>query len=631
MSETETSPAASVDERPVNGARNATGHPMDAILQRIFNDPGVTLAGERQMIRAAAERYRAMASGRLPRSAAPQAEGVPDKADDAVAEGDLDAGDGEASDGDTRDGETDVVDGDADVGAGEPDAGRAADAEPDGAEARDPAAAESPAVRVRPADRLVALAGPAALFRTPEGEVYADLAIDGRRETWPVRSRGFRRWLTRRFFEAHRSAPSTVALHEAAGVIEAQAVAGAPGQGLPERALHLRVGGLAGKLYLDLGDETWRAVEIDAAGWRFVAAPPVRFRRPPSQRALPVPEAGGSIERLAGFLNLGTRENLVLVVAWALAALRDRGPCPILVLTGEQGSGKSTGTAMLQALIDPTALPPRGLPGKDRELLAAGRAAHVVAFDNLSAMPPWWADALCRRVGGAGAARPVIVNGIADLVTRPELAERALVITLAGIGEADRRPEAELWAAFEAERPRLLGVLLTAVAEGLRRAGTERPAGLPRLADFVLWAGACQASLWPAGTFLEVYRANRHGVVIDGVDADPLIDAVLGLAELEELWEGTASQLLVDIEPYFFGARGSREWPGNARVLGERLRQGMGQLRPLGIDVSFHRHPRSRRRLIRLELELPSRNPPKGVVLTRESAPDAPGIDWDVS
>jgi len=627
MSETETSAAASVDERPVNGAGRATGHPMDAILQRIFNDPGVTLAGERQMIRAAAERYRAMASGRRPGSAAPQAEGGPDKADDAVAEGDLDAGEAEASDGDTRDGETDVVDADA-------NAGRAADAEPDDAEARearDPAAAESPAVRLRPADRLVALAGSAELFRTPEGEVYADLAIDARRETWPVRSRGFRRWLTRRFFEAHRSAPSTVALHEAAGVIEAQAAAGASGQGLPERALHLRVGGLAGKLYLDLGDATGRAVEIDAAGWRVVAAPPVRFRRPPSQRALPAPEAGGSIERLAGFLNLGTRENLVLVAAWALAALRDRGPCPILVLTGEQGSGKSTGTAMLQALIDPTALPPRGLPGKDRELLAAGRAAHVLAFDNLSALPPWWADALCRRVGGAGAARPVIVNGIADLATRPELAERALVITLAGIGEADRRPEAELWAAFEAERPRLLGALLTAVAEGLRRAGTERPAGLPRLADFVLWASACQASLWPAGTFAAVYAASRLGVVIDRVDADPLIDAVLGMAQLKEVWEGTASELLVDIEPFFFGARGGREWPGNARVLGERLREGMGLLRPLGIDVSFHRHPRSRRRLIRLELELPSRDPPKLVVLTREPAPDAPDVDGDVS
>jgi len=110
----------------------------------------------------------------------------------------------------------------------------------------------------------------------------------------------------------------------------------------------------------------WRAVEIDAAGWRVVAAPPMRFRRPPSQRALPIPAPGGSIDRLAAFLNLRCEEDLVLVAGWASAALRDRGPCPILALTGEQGSAKSTSTAMLQALIDstPTATAPLSMRGE---------------------------------------------------------------------------------------------------------------------------------------------------------------------------------------------------------------------------------------------------------------------------
>jgi hypothetical protein len=36
----------------------------------------------------------------------------------------------------------------------------------------------------------------------------------------------------------------------------------------PERVVHIRVCGLDGHLYLDLADETWRAVEIDATGWR---------------------------------------------------------------------------------------------------------------------------------------------------------------------------------------------------------------------------------------------------------------------------------------------------------------------------------------------------------------------------
>jgi hypothetical protein len=77
------------------------------------------------------------------------------------------------------------------------------------------------------------------------------------------------------------------------------------------------------------------------------------------------------------------------------------------------------------------------------------------------------------------ATRPVILNGIEEIVTRTDLADRALFLTLEPIPEERRRPEQELWAAFEAERPRILGVLLDAIAEGLRRLPETRLERLP--------------------------------------------------------------------------------------------------------------------------------------------------------
>ena len=53
------------------------------------------------------------------------------------------------------------------------------------------------------------------------------------------------------------------------------------------------------------------------------------------------------------------------------------------------------------------------------------------------------------------AARPVILNGIEDIVERPDLADRAVFLTLEPIPEERRRPEGELWTAFEAEPPRI--------------------------------------------------------------------------------------------------------------------------------------------------------------------------------
>jgi hypothetical protein len=84
------------------------------------------------------------------------------------------------------------------------------------------------------------------------------------------------------------------------------------------------------------------------------------------------------------------------------------------------------------------------------------------------------------------AERPVILNGIEDIVTRPDLADRAVFLTLEPIPEERRRTEAELWAAFEAERPRILGVLLDAVVEGLKLLPETHLPKLPRMADFAL-------------------------------------------------------------------------------------------------------------------------------------------------
>src|SRR5215469_16231220 len=283
---------------------------------------------------------------------------------------------------------------------------------------------------------------------------------------------------------------------------------------------------LSALLYLDLGDATWRAVEIDTTGWRVVDNPPVRFRRASGMQPLPVPIQGGSITALRSFLNVQTDSDFVLVVAWALAVLRNRGPYPVLVLSGEQGSAKSTFSAILRALLDPNTAPLRALPREDRDLFIAASNGHVLAFDNVSWLPAWISDTLCRLATGGGfavrqlytdqdevlfdAARPVILNGIEDIVTRPDLADRAVFLTLEPIPEERRRSEAELWASFETERPCILGALLDAVVEGLKRLPETNLPKLPRMADFALWATAAELALWKQGTFWAAYASNRE-------------------------------------------------------------------------------------------------------------------------
>ena len=460
------------------------------------------------------------------------------------------------------------------------------------------------------ADALTDLALSADLFRTPEGTAYADIAVNGHRETWPIRSKGFKRWLSRRFYETTQGAPNSEALQAAMGVAEARAAFDAP-----ERVVHVRVGGNDGTLYLDLGDEGWRAVEIVSTGWRVISDPPVRFRRSAGMLPLPLPAPGGSVESLRQFLNVATESDFVLTVSWLLAALRDRGPYPLVALTGEQGSAKSTFAAILRALVDPNTAPLRALPKEDRDLFIAATNSHVLAFDNLSSLPAWTSDALCRIATGGGfavrqlyadqdetlfsACRPVILNGIEDIATRADLADRSLILTLEPIAEERRRPESELWAAFEAERPKIMGALLGALANGLKSLPGVRLKRLPRMADFARWATACETAIWPAGTFMTSYDANRAESVENVLDGDPVAVALRALMLERTTWSGSATEALADLAEVA-GERvsKSKDWPVNARALSGRLRRAGSHLRKVGIRVDFLRAGRARSRTV---------------------------------
>jgi hypothetical protein len=130
----------------------------------------------------------------------------------------------------------------------------------------------------------------------------------------------------------------------------------------------------------------------------------------------------------AVILNLSNQNEFVLVVAWLLAALRSSGPYPLLAISGEQGSAKTVLSKLVRALVDPNAAPVRALPREERELTIAAHNGHLLAFDNLSGLPAWLSDALCRLASGGSfavrqlytddeevlfkAARPTVLNGI---------------------------------------------------------------------------------------------------------------------------------------------------------------------------------------------------------------------------
>jgi hypothetical protein len=197
------------------------------------------------------------------------------------------------------------------------------------------------------------------------------------------------------------------------------------------------------------------------------------------------------------------------------------------------------------------------------------------------------------------AARPILLNGIEDVINRPDLGDRAIFLTLAPI--AQRRREAELWREFEIARLRILGSLLDAVAHGLRAVDGVHLDRLPRMADFAVWATACETALWPAGTFVRAYAANRRAAIESIIEADPIATCVRGIMAKQTMWTGSASELLrLCAESARDEISGGPAWAKNPRALAGRLRRAQTFLRTLGIEIAFSREGRTGTRMIRV-------------------------------
>jgi hypothetical protein len=373
-------------------------------------------------------------------------------------------------------------------------------------------------------------------------------------------------------------------------------------------------------LYIDLGDAAWRAIRVTSAGWEIVSDVPVNFIRAAGAAELPEPIAGASLDDLRTFVNI-TDEDWPLLKAFLRGCLNPRGPYPLLSLNGEQGSAKSTTAKMIRSIVDPRTPDLRAEPRETRDLAIAARGAWLVAFDNISNLPPWLSDALCRLATGGGfatrelytnfdealfeATRPVVLTGITDYVVRDDLLDRTIRVTLSAIPEHRRRSERDLWAAFNQARPRLLGALLDDVAAALRTLPSVQLQHLPRMADFALWAVAAERGRGEPVVFMDAFDTARvagHELAIEASPIGATLVTFVAHDLAREPWQGTATDLLARLVT-LGGEAATRQkgWPTSAQRLSGMLRTLAAALRATGVTISFgDRTGKKRNRLIRI-------------------------------
>ena len=486
----------------------------------------------------------------------------------------------------------------------------------------------------------------ATLFHEASGKTYAAVKVDDHVEVHEIGSEGFRRWLRHEFYKERGRAPSSQAFSDAIGILDCRAMY----EGSREET-YVRVASVGPDVYLDIGDESRRAVKVDADGWSIIANPPVRFRRPSGLLPLPEPVKGGSLEQLRRFVNVDDGEYL-LFVAWLVATLRGVGSFVVLVLVGEQGSAKSTLARLTRSLVDAHLAPLRCEPKDVRDLMIAARRSWVICLDNLSVVYPWLSDALCRlSTGGAvstrvlysndeetflEAMRPVILTGITDFVNRGDLIDRCLFLHLQVITPEKRKPESEIYREFNEVAPGILGALLDLLVAAMRGLPDVELAALPRMAEFALIGEATSRALaHPPGKFIQIYNDNRACANQSAVSDSPLANAILELAASEGSWAGTATKLWAELRDMVAPDDSSTSranlllLPKSPNALSGALKRMAPQLRLLGVDIIFSTRSNKHRMIVILSLE-----PEKEEKGSSPSSPPSPGdanLDQDAT
>lgn len=452
------------------------------------------------------------------------------------------------------------------------------------------------------------------LFRDRYSEAFARLPVNGHKEIWPCDSREFRRYVGRAFYVASggKETLSKEAISAAINTIEGHAIYDGE-----QHDLHVRVAKTSdGAVWYDLGDDLWRAVKITKGGWEIVDEPPILFRRFNHVDVQLEPERGGKLDDVLRFVNITDEDQKILFQVYLVATMIPGFHHPMPFVYGPQGSAKSTLSKILRKLIDPSKLEVVSLTRHEKDLVLQLDHHYLLFFDNVSSISDWIADLLCRAITSTGVADRTLytnsdetirflhssigMNGISLSIDRPDLLERCILFELERVDKDTRRDEDELYAEFEAMRPKLVGAIFDAAADALAILPSVVISEKPRMADFARHGYAVAEALGIGGEkFLAAYLRNIGSQSRAAVDNDLVATLIAELVEEHDPWAGTYTQLRTKLSDMLI----TKKQPDLFKALPadpSALSRAVGRIKPPLADegILIEKDPKSRRAVI---------------------------------
>lgn len=475
------------------------------------------------------------------------------------------------------------------------------------------------------------------LFTDQYSRPYAVIRVDSHTETLSLQSQKFRNWIAKLYFDRHAGTLSNEDVTSALNVLKAKAQFSGV-----QRYLDIRVVSMPGQdaILYDLTNEKWECVKVTKDDWSVDPAPVV-FTRYANHKpqVYPAKEYPADIlDRFMQLVNVINEDDKLLLRCYLVSLFIPDIAKPAHMLHGPQGSAKSTLQELIKMVVDPSVTKTLSFPRDSQELTQKLAHNYVAYFDNVSSIPDWISDDLCKAVTGSGFSKRALYtddddviysfkrcigfNGINLGASRADLLDRGLIIQLERIPKDKRRKQTDIWKEFDAMLPQLLGFIMDVLVKLLQRKGEVQLKETPRMADFAEYGeliGRCLG--YSDNEFIRAYFKNIDLQTEEVLESHPVGLAIktavndgypCGICErcdakrtkdctdrhkLTE-WTGTAGDLLATLTPLAQELNINKDWPRSPSALGRALNDVATNLKEVGIIVE--RQQTASKRLIQI-------------------------------
>ncbi len=209
------------------------------------------------------------------------------------------------------------------------------------------------------------------------------------------------------------------------------------------------------EIWIDAGNKEDAYYVISENGFEIRPDAYEHFYKHSEKNSIPLPDwENGDIDRIFKYCHVPENmKNIFIAYIVSLFIADIEHPC--LVLNGEQGSGKTTVSTFIKALVDPVGdNQPSLFPKNYADLVLMFQSNYLLAFDNLRTLSKKQSDLLCSIITHIREARrklytdsemmrfdlcqPIILNGIHDVVKEPDMLSRSIVMNISKSSDKER-------------------------------------------------------------------------------------------------------------------------------------------------------------------------------------------------